>query len=174
LTAVDIINDPNLEQITFQYGVEFLKYGKLAEDAARDPIFTGSEQEYVFSLLSPALLQKSYCWYSDPWKNEEVYLVQYAAVGSLGLLLRSNPGMITSSSNFVNQFLTSADFLDEWWPKISPVLAEVMVSPRYAAMVKASVMLTYGKLSFYMSNDNPFYVPLQVRTANSFICLPLS
>eukprot|EP00026_Physarum_polycephalum_P006799 Phypoly_transcript_06851.p1 GENE.Phypoly_transcript_06851~~Phypoly_transcript_06851.p1 ORF type:complete len:545 (+),score=47.04 Phypoly_transcript_06851:115-1635(+) len=118
----NIINDPNLELITFQYGVEFLKYGKLAEDAARDPIFTGPEKD-------------------DPWKNEDVYLVQYAAVGSLGLLLRSNP--------------------DEWWPKISPVLAEVMISPRYAAMVKASVMLTYGKLSFYMSNDNPFYVPLQ-------------
>lgn len=44
-----------------------------------------------------------------------------------------------------------------------------MVNPRYAAMVKASVMLTYGKLSFYMSNDNPFYAPLQVFIIYLFI-----
>lgn len=29
---------------------------------------------------------------SDPWKNEQVYLVQYATMQALGLLLRSNPG----------------------------------------------------------------------------------
>ena len=103
LIVPDVINDPNLEQITFQYSVEFLKYGKLAEDATNDPVFT-SEQEYasLLSLLALALSLVPFItafaseflqlFYSDPWKNEEVYLVQYAAVGSLGLLLRSNPG----------------------------------------------------------------------------------
>jgi hypothetical protein len=28
----------------------------------------------------------------DIWKKEEVYLVQYAAMQALGLLIRSNPG----------------------------------------------------------------------------------
>jgi len=114
------VNDPNLEQITFQYAIEFLKFGKLADDST--PFSAEGTSE-------------------DPWKTEEVYLAQYAAVGALGLLLRSNP--------------------DEWWPKVSPVFAEVMVSSRYAAMVKASVMLTYGKLSFYMAKDNPYYTALQ-------------
>jgi len=76
----------------------------------------------------------------EMWKREEVYLVQYAAVGALGLLLRSNP--------------------DEWWGKLSPIFGEVMLNPQYAAIVKASVMLTYGKLSFYMAPENPYFRPL--------------
>jgi hypothetical protein len=50
-------------------------------------------------------IELSYCFHSDPWKKEEVYLVQYAAVGSLGLLLRSNPGTLSLPYIFFASFL---------------------------------------------------------------------
>eukprot|EP01118_Nematostelium_gracile_P011820 TRINITY_DN4259_c0_g1_i2.p1 TRINITY_DN4259_c0_g1~~TRINITY_DN4259_c0_g1_i2.p1 ORF type:complete len:380 (+),score=66.46 TRINITY_DN4259_c0_g1_i2:491-1630(+) len=73
---------------------------------------------------------------TELWKKEDVYLVQYAAMQALGLLVRSNPG--------------------EWWDRLSPLFCDALINPGYAAMVKASVMITYSKLSYYMTEDNPY------------------
>lgn len=53
------------------------------------------------------------------------------------LLLRSNP--------------------DYWWEKLNKLFADVLVNPKYAAIVKSSAILTLGKLGFYMDSSNPFY-----------------
>ncbi len=71
----------------------------------------------------------------DPWQMEEVYLVQYAASQALGLLLRSNP--------------------EHWWPLLSKPLCDVLGNHRYAAVVKANVLIVLGKLSYYMPETNP-------------------
>eukprot|EP00741_Cyanophora_paradoxa_P000628 tig00000430_g604.t1 len=77
----------------------------------------------------------------DPFKREEVYMVQYGALQALGHLLRSDP--------------------DEWWPRMSEVFAEVLQNARYAAMVKASALLTFGKLAYFIAADNPFLAPIK-------------
>jgi hypothetical protein len=37
------------------------------------------------------------------------------------------------------------------------IFAEVLTNPRYAAMIKASVMISLGKVSYYMRADNPYF-----------------
>jgi hypothetical protein len=73
----------------------------------------------------------------DDWKRDELYLSQYAATQALGLLLRSNP--------------------DKWWSRLSPTFGEILLNPKFASMTKAMVMLTYGKIGYYMTPDNPYF-----------------
>eukprot|EP01103_Thecamoeba_quadrilineata_P000795 TRINITY_DN1069_c0_g2_i1.p1 TRINITY_DN1069_c0_g2~~TRINITY_DN1069_c0_g2_i1.p1 ORF type:complete len:1230 (+),score=233.00 TRINITY_DN1069_c0_g2_i1:59-3748(+) len=117
-TVGNVTNDKILEQMCYHLGLELLKTGGC--EFGKKPYIEGEP---------------------DPWKNEEVYLVQYGAMQALGLLLRSNP--------------------DEWWPILSPIFGEVLLNKRYAAMVKASVLLTYGKVAYYMAPDNPFIEALK-------------
>ncbi|XP_049852270.1 uncharacterized protein LOC126330068 [Schistocerca gregaria] len=81
------------------------------------------------------------CTNEELWKKEEVYLVQYAATQALSLLLRSNP--------------------DKWWRKISPVFGELLLNSKIASMIKATVMITYGKIAFYLSPVNPYYTAIK-------------
>ncbi|KAL6076253.1 C3H1-type domain-containing protein [Balamuthia mandrillaris] len=77
----------------------------------------------------------------DPWRCDDVYMVQYSATQCLGLLLRSDPG--------------------EWWPKLLPVFQEVLMNPRYSSMLKASVLLTYGKVAYFMDKSNPHFQSIE-------------
>eukprot|EP01130_Rhizamoeba_saxonica_P012750 TRINITY_DN5413_c0_g1_i1.p1 TRINITY_DN5413_c0_g1~~TRINITY_DN5413_c0_g1_i1.p1 ORF type:complete len:859 (-),score=156.03 TRINITY_DN5413_c0_g1_i1:683-3259(-) len=77
----------------------------------------------------------------EHWKNDKVYLVQYGAISALGFLLRSNP--------------------DKWWNILSPIFTEILVNPNYAAIVKCSVMLTYGKIAYCMKSDNAYFQGLK-------------
>lgn len=74
---------------------------------------------------------------TDEWKKEDVYLVQYAATQALSLLLRSQPV--------------------KWWDRIAPIFGDILLNPNYAAMIKATVMIAYGKITHFMTKDNPYY-----------------
>ncbi|KAK2951575.1 hypothetical protein BLNAU_13459 [Blattamonas nauphoetae] len=74
------------------------------------------------------------------WGRDKTYLVQYGAAQALSLLLRSNP--------------------DRWWPRLTEVFAFFIADKNVAAMVKVSVILCYGKLSFYLDKDNPYLQPI--------------
>lgn len=76
----------------------------------------------------------------EDWKRDELYLSQYAATQALGLLLRSNP--------------------DKWWSRLSPVFGEILLNPKFASMTKAMVMLTYGKIGYYMTPENPYFTAI--------------
>ncbi|KAK5578201.1 hypothetical protein RB653_003154 [Dictyostelium firmibasis] len=78
----------------------------------------------------------------DPWKLENVYQVQVSACKALGLLARSSTS--------------------EWLPKISKIFKTILSSHRYAAPVKATVLLNYGQISYYLNSGSPFFTPLKV------------
>lgn len=110
---------------------------------------------------------------NDPFKIEHVFVVQYGALQALGLLLRSDIGLRRSpflccwtpscnQETFSNEGEWAMGDWDcdwngtaKWWPRLSPTFVEVLSNNRYAAMVKASVMMTFGKLSFYMKESDP-------------------
>jgi hypothetical protein len=77
----------------------------------------------------------------EQWKVEDVYLVQYAATQSLALLLRSNP--------------------NKWWGRISVEFGKLLLNPKVAAMSKAMVMITYGKIACFMAKDSHFYTAIK-------------
>jgi hypothetical protein len=63
--------------------------------------------------------------------------VQYATTQALGLLLRSNPS--------------------KWWPRIAPIFAAIISQSKWAMLSKAMVMITYGKMAYYMAPEDPYY-----------------
>lgn len=66
---------------------------------------------------------------------------QYAAVQALGLLIRSHP--------------------DKWWRHISPIFADILVNPNHAAMTKASVISTYGKIAQSLRPESSYFATIQ-------------
>ncbi|KAH7827618.1 uncharacterized protein MONOS_7518 [Monocercomonoides exilis] len=95
-----------------------------------------SEASISASLFSPSLTEHQ----TQQWKDEETFLVQYGAAQALSLLLRSNP--------------------DRWWEQLTSIFAFLIADRRIAALVKVSVILTYGKLSFYLHKKNPYFGPI--------------
>lgn len=95
--------------------------------------------EYATILLKFGTYNDTHNKPVDPetWKKEDVYLVQYAATQALSLLLRSQP--------------------IKWWDRIAPIFGEILLNPNYAAMIKATVMIAYGKITHFMTKDNPYY-----------------
>lgn len=51
--------------------------------------------------------------------------------------------------------------LPTWWPRLSPIFAEALTSPKVASMVKASIMLNLGKAAYYMEGSDPYLKPIQ-------------
>ena len=85
--------------------------------------------------LAPGVLTE------DQWRKDDVYLVQYAATHALALLLRSNPS--------------------KWWARISVEFGKILLNPNVAAMSKAMVMITYGKIAGFMAKDSHFYTAIK-------------
>lgn len=77
----------------------------------------------------------------EQWRKDDVYLVQYAATHALALLLRSNPS--------------------KWWGRISVEFGKILLNPNVAAMSKAMVMITYGKIAGFMKKDSHFYTAIK-------------
>ncbi|EFA74704.1 CCCH-type zinc finger-containing protein [Heterostelium album PN500] len=115
--TANVVNDKEIEAICYSKAIGLLQYHKMDD-------YKGDED-------------------NDPWKREEVCLVQVAAAKALGLLVRSCPS--------------------DWFPKLAKIFKAILSSPRYQGVVKASVLHTYGQITYYLNAlSSPFFNPLKV------------
>ena len=112
-------------------------------------------------------------YFSDPWQSYDVYMVHYAAVTALGLLVRADPGnhQVVPFYSFSSKLLTYRLFVEGWWNELSGILGKVLLDPRRAAAVKSRVALTYGKLGTYLQPGTPYFKAIKVRWTPPYLLL---